>query len=120
VDNTSAANDWLLASEPWEARLSPAQLLQSSYEEAAARSRARCEALRSWPLPFSQAGFAWVTPPVLNRMTRIAVEMCAATGTLRAAGYELDHTGELPRPVTRIREISSAVPNRAETATAQL
>jgi hypothetical protein len=31
-----------------------------------------------------------VTPPVLNPYTRIAVEMCAASGALRAVGYELE------------------------------
>src|SRR5882672_6073938 len=82
AEDTAAANDWLRSTEPWEARMNSAVLLTRSYEEAAARSRARCEAIASWPQPISRAGFAWVTPPVLNPMTRIAVEMCPAAGTL--------------------------------------
>jgi hypothetical protein len=117
AEATTAANDWLLSTEPWEARVSPARLLHASYEEAAAHSRARREALESWPQPFSHAGFAWVKSPVLNPMTRIAVEMCAADGTLRAVGYELEQTGELPQPVTQVRELSAAAPNRAQTTT---
>src|SRR5712691_8603804 len=45
VDDTSAANDWLHGSKPWEARVAAKLLLTSSYEEAAAHSRARREAL---------------------------------------------------------------------------
>jgi hypothetical protein len=33
--------------------------------------------------------------------------MCAATGTLRVVGYEQERGSELPRPVTRIREMAS-------------
>jgi hypothetical protein len=104
-ENTAAANDWLISTEPWEARINSAVLLTRTYEEARARSRARREALASWPQPISRAGFAWVTPPVLNPMTRLAVEMCAASGTLRAVGYEPAPDSELPRPATQIREL---------------
>jgi hypothetical protein len=45
---------------------------------------------------------------VLNTMTRIAVEMCPASGTLRVAGYELEIGAELPRPATEVRELSVA------------
>ena len=69
-------------------------------EDAAARNRARRDALWLWPQPFSGSGFAWVRPPVLNPFTRIAVEMCAADGTLRAVGYEIEEAGALPRMVT--------------------
>jgi hypothetical protein len=34
------------------------------------------------------AGFEWVTPPILNRFTRLAVQANAAQGTLGAVGYE--------------------------------
>ncbi len=111
---TSAANDWLCRAEPWEARISTRMLLKASYDEAAAKSRARRETLDSWPQPFSQGGFAWVTPPVLNSMTRLAVEMCAADGTLRAVGYEPEQGGELPQPVTQLRKVSAPVPARAD------
>ncbi len=105
AEDTAAANDWLRSTEPWEARVNTAHMLTRTYEEAAARSRARREALAAWPQPFSRANFAWVTPPVLNTFTRIAVEMCAANGTVRVIGYEREQGSELPRPATEIREL---------------
>ena len=90
TDNTSAANDWWQSTWPWEARVSSAVLLTRTYDEAAANSRLRRETLAAWTSSFGCAGFAWVTPPVLNPFTRMAVEMCPANGTLRVAGYEKD------------------------------
>jgi len=104
--DTSAANDWLRAAEPWEARVSAARLLTSSYEEAAAHSRARREALAAWPAPFARAGFGWVVPPVLNPFTRIAVEMCPGKAVLRAAGYEIGEGSELPQAATQLCELA--------------
>jgi hypothetical protein len=52
-----------------------------------------------------------VTPPVLNPYTRIAVEMCAASGVLRAVGYELEHDSPLPQPVTHVCELAASVAN---------
>src|SRR5262249_16964313 len=69
---------------------------------------ARREALSSWPRPFAGSDFAWVTPPVLNPFTRIAVEMCAANGTLRAVGYESEPGDALPRRATQVRELAGA------------
>jgi hypothetical protein len=71
-----------------------------SYEEAADKSRARREQLAAWPGPVAGGSFDWVTPPVLNPFTRLAVEMCPATGTLRAIGYERSRDAELPQRVT--------------------
>jgi hypothetical protein len=105
VEDTSAANDWLQSTMPWEARVCATLLLKSSPEEATAHSRARREALASWPRPFG-GDFAWVMPPVLNPFTRMAVEMCAATGTLRVVGYELEADGALPRPATQVCDLS--------------
>jgi hypothetical protein len=45
---------------------------------------------------------------VLNPFTRMAVEMCAASGTLRAVGYELEPGGALPQPATQICELSAS------------
>jgi hypothetical protein len=84
-------------------------LLTSSPAEAAAHSRARREALASWPQSFARANFAWVTPPVLNPFTRLAVEMCAASGTLRVVGYELEKGDTLPRPATEVRVLAEPV-----------
>jgi hypothetical protein len=111
AEDTSAANDWLRSIEPWEARINSKVLLTRTYEEARARSRARREALAAWAQPFARGGFAWVRPPVLNPMTRIAVEMCPAQGRLRALGFEPVPGSELPHPATQVRELSvAAVP----------
>src|SRR5258708_6847281 len=77
------------------------------HNHSASRNRARRDALWLWPQPFSGSGFAWVRPPVLNPFTRIAVEMCAADGTLRAVGYEIEEAGALPRMVTQVRELTA-------------
>src|SRR5262249_59520749 len=98
VEDTSAANDWLHSTTPWEARVCATLLLTSSPEEATARSRARREALASWPHPFGGSDFAWVTPPVLNPFTRMAVEMCAADGPMRLGGYRRGDDGALSQP----------------------
>jgi hypothetical protein len=108
VEDTSTANDWLESKTPWEARVCATRLLKSSPEEATAYSCARREALASWPQPFGECDFAWVRPPVLNPFTRMAVEMCAASGTLRAVGYELEPGGALPQRATQICELSAS------------
>jgi hypothetical protein len=110
-EDTSAANDWIHSAPGWEARVCATRLLTVSPAEAAANSNARREALSSWPQSFKHADFAWVTPPVLNPYTRIAVEMCAASGVLRAVGYELEHGSPLPQPVTHVCELAASVAN---------
>ncbi len=107
TERTSAANDWWQSTWPWEARVSTAVMLTRTYDEAAANSRLRREMLAAWTTPLARDGFDWVTPPVLNPMTRIAVEMCAANGTLRVAGYEQEGDSEFPQQVTRLREIAA-------------
>jgi hypothetical protein len=105
TDDTSAANDWLHSTPPWEARVCATLLLKSSSTEAAANSQSRRAALSSWPQSFARADFDWVTPPVLNPFTRLAVDMCAADGTLRVVGYEPETPGALPRPATEMCEL---------------
>src|SRR5438477_1296959 len=107
--DTAVGNDWLQSREPWEARMPSDVLLTRSYEEAANRSRARRDQLAAWPGQFARDNFAWVTPPVLNRLTRVAVEMCPAKGLLRAVGYENAPGAELPAPVTLVRELAAAM-----------
>ena len=114
TEQTSAANDWWQSTWPWEARVSSAVMLTRTYDEAAANSRLRRETLAAWAAPLARDGFAWVAPPVLNPITRIAVEMCAANGTLRVAGYEREGDGEFPRQVTQLREI--ALPARVNSS----
>jgi hypothetical protein len=64
----------------------------------------RRAALAGWTAPFGN-GFDWVTPPVLNPFTRLAVEMCAAQGILRVVGYETVAGAELPQAVTSARDV---------------
>jgi hypothetical protein len=106
--DTVAANDWLSGQEPWEARMPSDVLLTRSYKEAAVYSRARGDQLAAWPGEFARQNFDWVTPPVLNQFTRLAVEMCPAKGVLRVVGYEMTTSAELPAPVTLTCELTAA------------
>jgi len=102
---TNAANDWLLSTAPWEARVASRYFFTRSFAQAAENSRNRREALARWPGRFACESFAWVTPPVLNPFTRVAVEMCAASGILRAVGYEGPPGCELAEQVTEPAEV---------------
>ena len=104
--NAAAANDWIEPKQPWEARVCARLMFTCSYEEAAARSRARREALSRWPQSFAHASFGWLTPPVLNAFTRLAVEMCPAHGILRAVGYETVRDDVVASPVTKITTLA--------------
>lgn len=106
-ENTGAANDWLRSGPPWEARVAAEVLFTRSFEEAAENSRTRREQLTAWSGSFA-GGFEWVSPPVLNSQTRLAVEMCPAAGVLRAVGYELPAGRDLPEPVTQTCEPAAA------------
>jgi hypothetical protein len=79
-ENTSAANDWAPGRPMWEARISAGRFLTCSSAEAAARSRDRQDALAGWRGMLSRRGFDWLTPPVLNPYTRLAVTMSPARG----------------------------------------
>jgi hypothetical protein len=106
-DDTSAANDWVPGRPMWDARMSATYFLKLSSEEAAARCRARRDALAGWHGQFSHCGFVWVEPPVLNPYTRLAVTMSPARGVLCATGYEMTGGG-LPSQVTEICEVVAA------------
>jgi hypothetical protein len=108
-EETGAANDWLRSRPAWEARVSSQAMLTRSYEEAAARNLSRKRQLAAWTGEFARGTFDWVTPPVLNPFTRIAVEMCPAKGALRAVGYETLPGGELAQPVTQTCALSATV-----------
>lgn len=107
MHDTVAANDWREARDAWEARVGGDKVLVSTYDEAAANSRARRERLGSFDGALRGA-FDWVTEPVLNRFTRIAVEMCPASGVLRVVGYDNVPGAELPQRVTQTLEIAPA------------
>ena len=105
--DTGAANDWLRSRPPWEARVGGEVLFTRTFDEAAENSRTRRDHLTAWPGPFI-GEFGWVSPPVLNSQTRLAAEMCPATGVLRAIGYEQVEGQELPEPVTLTCELAAA------------
>jgi len=105
---TSAANDWLDTAAGWEGRVGADVVMTCSPAEAAAASRRRREALAGWNGSLGAESFAWVTPPVLNRFTRLAVEMCAAAGTLRVAGYERTPGAEVAHRATEVTAIEAA------------
>jgi len=107
--DTGAANDWLQSRPQWEARVGAEVLFKYSFGEAAENSRIRRDCLTSWPRPVT-GKFEWVSPPVLNSQTRLAVEMCPANGALRAVGYEQTERQELPQPATQICELAPVVP----------
>jgi hypothetical protein len=98
---TVAANDWCVGDARYEARLGAHLALVATYAEAAANSQGRADALAGWNGTFARDSFAWVVPPVLNRYTRIAVEMCPAAGRLRAIGYEAPRGATVAEPATQ-------------------
>ena len=108
-EDTGAANDWRRSHPAWEARVSSRHMFTRTYEEAAARNLSRKHELAAWTGQFARDSFAWVTPPVLNPFTRIAVEMCPRQGVLRAVGLETLPGCELAQPVTNARELVAAV-----------
>lgn len=108
ADDTATANDWGRPRAPWEARMQTSVLLTRSTEEAARRSRERHDQLAGWGGSFGSGSFAWLSPPVLNSCTRLAVEMCPERGHLRLVGYEKATGADLPAPVTQICELEAA------------
>jgi hypothetical protein len=105
---TCAANDWLEAAAGWEGRVGADVVMTSTSADAAAWSRRRRETLADWRGSFAGDSFGWVTEPVLNRFTRLAVEMCPAQGTMRVAGYEHDGEGPAAHRATQIATIAAA------------
>ena len=105
--DTGAANDWLQSQPRWEARVGAEVLFAYTSDQAAENSRTRRDYLAAWPCPFA-GKFEWVSPPVLNSQTRLAVEMCPASGILRAIGYERREGEQLPEPATQICELAPA------------
>ena len=106
-EDTSAANNWLrhaavggagAGREPDHAHL----------RGGAANSRKRRETLAGWSGQFARGHFEWVTPPILNQQTRLAVELCPALGRLRAVGFEAIPGAELPNAVTLTCDLQEA------------
>lgn len=106
---TCAANDWLESIDGWEGRVGADVVMTCSREEAGAASRRRREALAGWTGTFGRESFAWVTPPVLNRFTRLAIEMCPAIGALRVAGYERAAGAAEAQRATQVTSVAATI-----------
>jgi len=106
---TCAANDWHAPIAGWEGRIGPDVVFTCTNAEATEVSRNRRDALAAWSGAFARDTFAWVAPPVLNRFTRLAVEMCPTAGLLRVAGYEREGRAEVAQRATRVATIDAAV-----------
>jgi hypothetical protein len=105
---TCAANDWLDSIDGWEGRVGADVVMTCSSAEAGGGSRRRREALADWHGSLAGDSFQWVAAPVLNRMTRLAVEMCAADGTLRVVGYEQTAGGDVAQRATQVTTIDAS------------
>ena len=90
------ANDWQESQPGWQARMSQ----ENNVRRTAAMQAVAPDAPR----------FSWVQAPVLNKMTRLAVEMSAADGDLCARGYECKYLVGVPQPVTEDFNLRAATP----------
>jgi hypothetical protein len=106
--STCAANDWLDRIEGWEGRVGADVVTTCSSAEAMEMSRRRREALAAWRGSLTRDSLDWVTVPVLNRFTRLAVEMSAAAGLLRVAGYEQAVVDDVARRATETTTVDLA------------
>jgi len=104
---TCAANDWQESRDGWEGRVGADVVMTCSREEAGAASRRRRDALAGWSGMFGGDSFGWVVPPVLNRFTRLAIEMCVASGTLRVVGYECEPGAAEARRATQVTSVGA-------------
>jgi hypothetical protein len=106
---TCAANDWEESLDGWEGRVGADVVMTCTHAEAGAASRRRRDALAGWSGTFANDSFGWVTPPVLNRFTRLAIEMCPADGTLRVMGYEFTPGDAESRRATQVTSVAAPV-----------
>ena len=91
------ANDWQEPQPGWQARMSE--------ENNVSRIVAMRQVAADAPL------FSWVTEPVLNRLTRLAVEMSATgEGELAARGYECRYIVGAPTQATQDFHLRAATP----------
>ncbi|TLG79297.1 hypothetical protein [Methylocystis sp. B8] len=90
-------NDWQEPQAGWQARM--------SYENNVSRKAAMHAVSHDAPR------FSWVREPVLNRLTRLAVEMCAVgAGDFAARGYECPYVKGQPTPATQDFCLRAATP----------
>ena len=88
-DGTVAANAWRDRSTGWRPRV-------CGEGTPVENNRRRVAAMAAWT-DRHPPGLAWAVPPVVNACTRVAVEMCAATGRLLVAGWEANGKWRNPR-----------------------
>ncbi len=90
-------NDWQAPQQGWQARM--------SYENNESRKTAMRAVASDAPR------FSWVREPVLNRLTRLAVEMCSVgVGDFVARGYECPYLKGRPEPATQDFYLRAATP----------
>jgi hypothetical protein len=95
-DDSVVANAWRQEKPGWRAR-------SNNGDDPVANNRERRSALSKWR-GRDDGTFAWVTAPVLNKDTRLTVDMCPASGRLAVMGWEPDGNG-MVEPVTKRTEI---------------
>jgi hypothetical protein len=94
-DDTVVANAWRQEDPGWRARC-------RSGDDPVANNRDRRSALSKW-MGRDDSVFAWATPPVLNKDTRLTVDMCPASGRLAVMGWEPNING-MAEPATERTE----------------
>lgn len=90
------ANDWQEPQPSWQARMSQVN------------NDARVALMRT--VAPDAPRFSWVTAPVLNKLTRLAVEMSAGDSDFVARGYECVYVVGTPRTVTEDFDLRAATP----------
>ena len=101
----SVANDWQPRSSPRSGHWIP----RGRYMSEMPASDVRCAAFDGHGC---KAPLDWVTQPILNKLTRLGVELSPATGEIRAVGFEQVPDQENAVPVTDMFEgrLTSAGP----------
>ena len=95
-DQTVVANAWRDRSRGWRPRVcGEGPPVENNHRRRAAMTAA---------VGIHRPCMAWATPPIVNACTRLAVEMCAASGRLVVAGWEADGSGGAV-PVTALTEV---------------
>ena len=94
-DETIVANAWRDETSGWRSRC-------NTVDDPVASNQQRRMGLATWAGRDDDT-FAWAAPPVLNKDTRLTVEMCAASGRLAVMGWEPNGKGSV-EPVTRRTE----------------
>jgi hypothetical protein len=93
----TVGNDWQSARPGWEPRSCGGPVATDSRDRAAALATRIAATARP---------FDWLAPPVLNGMTRVAVELGAGDGTLRVIGLESSSRAVPAIPATQMLDLA--------------